>query len=662
MEENAKQAEKIEKSENTETQPTKVKKFDKILTQSITVIALLMVVLHLLNALSYIMASTQFINLHLGFAITLVFLGAAVKSKRMFVKVLCIVCTVISLVCIAYVHFNYIEILKRAWWNTGLDLTIGLILIVMVLVCLKLGFGWFMPILVTVVALYPLLGSHLPEPFTTMAYKYDQMICNLSIGLTSGIYSSNLRTSAEFVFLFVIFGSVLSATGVQDFFWELGKMMFKRIRSGPALMPVLNSALVGSITGSTVTNIMITGVYTIPLMKASGYKNEVAGAMEAAASSGGQIMPPVMGTIAFIMASYTGIPYLKIIKMAIIPALLFYLGIGIYAHLMTIKKLEREAVDPNNKGAAFFKEKVNYRLFFAKMPGFIIPLALIIILLNNNLSVMSTAFYAIFCLLILSVLRPKEMRPKIKDVIKGLVDGAKSGATVGIMLSAIGIILITFSGTGLAVKIGGAISVISGGTLIGVALIIWVMCVLFGMIGVMSVAYYMGAAFAAPILLSLGISLEATHFFLMLPCCFAVLTPPVATGCVVAARLADASYFKTCYETIRCAFVGFLLPFMILYAPSLLLEPNISTYIFWKEIIMSFVFVVFAQIGWVGYMKIKLNLAERIIIILGAVGAMGSLFNDSLVILITSIVLLVAGVALHMIRTKGVQKTTGAVA
>ena len=643
----------IDEGSEPEEETGPATKLNKGLKIAIGIAGIVMVLIHMINAKQYIMASIQFLNMHLMLAFIVVFLGAAYSAKKMVSKYILIGVAVLSFACTTYIHFDYAGIQNRAWANTNVDLIVGICIMVMGLVGVKLTMGWFMPILITGVCIYPMFGQFLPEPFTTRAYPFAQTISNLCISLTTGMYSNNLRTSAEYIFLFVVFGSMLSASGVQKFFWELGKLLFGKLRSGPGLMAVLNSGLVGSVTGSALANVMITGVYTIPAMKRAGYSPEDAGAMEAAASSGGQIMPPVMGIVAFVMASYTGIPYVHIIKMAVIPALLYYLGVGIYAHFSIMK---RPIEDVQTLEA--FNEKVNFRILLFKMPGFIIPLALIIILLSNNVSVMEAAFWAILCLCAVSMLVPKDLRPDWKDLVKGLIDGAKEGSSLAMVICSIGMLLVTFSGSGLAVKLASGIVMFSGGTVIGVLLIVWVMCILFGMIGVATIGYYMGAAFAATILINSGLSVAATHFFLMFPNCFAVITPPVAMASLVAAKLAGANYLKCAMATVKAAFMGFVLPFLVVYAPSVILEITPSNPVWWLEIGCAVLLVVTGQLAFTGCFIAKMNIVEQVLLYVSAVSFLLTLMVRAWlpILLLIALVALAAFLVLHIPRASKVRK------
>jgi TRAP transporter 4TM/12TM fusion protein len=593
------------------TDTAKPGKVDAILNQLMLGLGILMVVFHLINARIYILSSIQFLNIHLMFCFVLVFLSSAVKTEQPALRTLLLVCVVLTVAATLYIHVDYIGIQNRIWANSMPDLVVGGTIIILGLICVKLGSGWFMLCLISVIAIYPLFGQYLPEPLKTRAYSLPQTIGNFCMTLSTGLYSSNLRTSAEYIFLFVVFGSLLNATGVQRFFWELGKILFRKLPSGPSLMATLNCALVGMVTGSALANVMITGPFTIPGMKKAGHTAIEAGAIEAAAATGGQIMPPVMGIVAFAMSSYTGIPYIDIIKMAIVPAIMYYLGIGIYAHYITRRRMFREKIERIEA----FSEPVDYRTFFWKMPAFVIPLGVIIVFLANNGGVMEAALWAILTLLAVSMIAPKDLRPDWRALLKGMAEGAKEGAGLGVVIIVCGIITITFTGSGLAVKLAAGITTFSGGTLLGVMLIVWAVTILFGMIGVATVAYYMTAAFAASAMIKMGVRLEVAHFFLMFPCVFNVITPPVALASMVSAKLADGPYIPTAIETCKCAFTGILLPFMVVYSYNgLLLLGSPADIHFWGEIIFGFTFVIAGVLMFVGHFQTKMTWIERLLL------------------------------------------------
>jgi TRAP-type uncharacterized transport system fused permease subunit len=295
--------------------------------------------------------------------------------------------------------------------------------------------------------------------------------------------------------------------------------------------------------------------------------------------------------------------------MAIVPALLYYLCLGLYAHFITMRQWAEAGKKELEQDTGF--GAVDLRTFFWKMPGFVVPLLVIIVLLTRSMSVMEAAFWAILCLCVVSMLVPKDLRPSIKDLFNGLVSGATEGAGLAVVIIVCGLILITFTGSGIAVKLASGIQRFSGGTTIGVLLIVWAMTILFGMIGVSSVAYYMSAAFAASVLIKYGYTLEVTHFFLMFPCIFSVITPPVALACVVASKLSGGDYIKTAYETVRAAFTAFFLPFLVVFSPAITLAISPASALYWLDIGICFLFVASAQFALVGYMLLHLTWIER---------------------------------------------------
>jgi TRAP-type uncharacterized transport system fused permease subunit len=221
-------------------------------------------------------------------------------------------------------------------------------------------------------------------------------------------------------------------------------------------------------------------------------------------------------------------------------------------------------------------------------------------------------------------------------------------------------VMITFSGSGLAVKLASGIERFSGGTLIGVLGLVWVMCILFGMIGVTSVAYFMGAAFAANVLLNAGLSLEAAHFFLMFPTVFAVVTPPVALACVVASKMANGNYFKTSMETIKAAFAGFFLPFLVAYAPSLILEIGPESSVFYIELGMSLLFILSGQFALIGYFITDMKIIERILLGVIAVSCIFYLSSRLVAVVILILVLFAVFLIMHILRYRSEKKNNSA--
>lgn len=575
----------------------------------VVIVALAMVIYHMLYTQVLLQETIDHYTTHLGFALVLAFLVTLDTSRSKRWRIFSVVLVSLSLLTTGYIWLFTEDLQLRAWFSTTPDLIIGAILILLVLEATRRSFGWLMPSLAIAIVIYPFFGSLLPEPFHTTSYGLARTISNLSVSLNNGIYSQVLPVSANFIFLFVVFGGVLQATGATKFFMELGKLVSNRLRGGPGLMAVTSSAAVGSVTGNIAANIAITGSFTIPLMKKVGYSPEQAGAIEAAASNGGAIMPPVMGIVAFGMAGMTGIPYLHIITMAIIPAILYFYCVGSYVQL-SAQKLGLEPA----------RETVDIKEMLSSAPLFLVPLAVIVCLLVMGHTVWYVAFWAIISTILVSLIVgfiKKEKRPSLSTYIDGFVKGAKSGAQLAAMGGCIGLILTTITMSGLGIKLSAGIETWSGGYLFPALLIVGAICVFMGIAGLALTSYIIASIFAVPALMEMGVGFEQAHFFTMFTSTFAALTPPVAVGVVIASKLAGGRYTRTAIEAVKTAVAGFLLPFMFIYCPVLLLQsqgPINAVF----GIIASIVLLLALQIAFVGYYFTRCRPIERVLSLLAA--------------------------------------------
>jgi TRAP transporter 4TM/12TM fusion protein len=505
-----------------------------------------------------------------------------------------------------YVQLNVDELQDRAWFNTSLDLIIGAILILLVLEATRESFGSFVPVLAVLTVIYPFFGQHFPEPFYSTSLPIKKTIANLSICMSRGIYGTALSVSATYIFLWVVFGSVLQATGGVRFFTQVGRLICSGLRSGPAMMAVVTSALVGMVTGSTSANIAITGSFTIPLMKKVGFNPEQAGAIEATASNGGQIMPPIMGVAAFAMAGLTGIPYLTIATIAIMPAIFYFFTCGVYVVLMAGKL-----------GIAPLTEKVDVKELLLSGPLFIVPLGIIVILFLLDYTVMFVSFWAITSAIVLSLVR-KETRPSFGTLINGITRGAIAGAQIGVMCACVGLIVTTFTMTGLGVEMTSGIQTWSGGNLFIALVIISSICIAMGMMGITLTAYLIVSMFAVPALMKMGVDLVPAHFFVLFVSVFAFVTPPIAIGALVASRLAGGTYLKTAIEACKINGANFVLPLLFVYCPFILLQPQDLPELL-GGIVATLIIMTTVPIGVVGYFRVKLGMVERMLSFIVAV-------------------------------------------
>lgn len=580
-------------------------KIENKLNTAVMVVALAMVLYHLVYSQVLLQSTIAHLNTHLGFCLLLVFLASGAESKGKNWRLWSLVLGLLALLGVGYVQVLWPELQMRAYFNTSIDLAIGVLLILLVLEACRRTFGLVIPLIAVVVILYPFAGHYFPEPFYCTSLGLKQTISNLSIGLCQGIYGAVLPTSANFIFLFIVFGGVLQATGGGRFLLMLAGLAGNRVRGGPGIIAVLGSAGVGSIVGSAAANVAITGTFTIPMMKSAGFKPEQAAGIEAAASNGGQIMPPVMGYVAFAMAGLAGISYLHIIKMAVIPAILYFGAAFLYVYFQAGRlKIGRV------KG-----EEVEIRELLLSTPLFVVPITVIIVLLIMGYSIMYIAFWAIASSILVALVRKKT---SLSEFIQGFVNGAKFGAGIGTACACVGLIVATLTMSGLAVKLSAGIETWSGGYLLPALAIIWALCVLLGMGGASLVAYIVVSIFAVPALLKMGVGFEQAHFFTMFVAVFAFLTPPVAIVALIASRLAEASYVKSAIEATKVALGGFLLPFMFIYCPLLLLVPRELPWEIFGLLACVLILLAF-EVAFTGYYINDCSLLERILATAAAV-------------------------------------------
>jgi len=608
---------------------------------SVTVVGLAMACYHMVYTQVFLQATKPHLNTHLGFCLVLVLLDQLTKAKTKWSRIWLLFLILLSLLSVGYVQLNWQALEERAYFNTTFDLIIGVILIVLVLEATRRSFGLILPVLAIVVVLYPFIGKSLPEPFRCTAYSLDQTISNLSIGLANGIYGIVLPTSANYIFLFVLFGALLQSLGGSRFFMLLARALAGRMQGGPGMMAVMSSALVGSITGSAAANVAITGSFTIPLMKKVGYKPEHAAAIEAAASNGGQIMPPVMGIVAFGMAGLTGIPYLKIITMAVIPALLYFWAAGLYVRFRSAQL---------RIGALSDGEEVDLKQLLITLPSFVTPFVVILILLIKGYSVMYVAFWAIMSTIAVSFIQRD--RPSLRDIVEGFVNGARAGAGIGASAACVGLIMATFTMSGLGVKISVGIQSWSGGSFFLALLIIAGLCVLMGCGGPSLTAYFIVSIFGVPALTKMGMAFEQAHFFTMFFAVFAFLTPPVAVVALIAAKLAEADYIKAAIEATKVAIGGFLIPFMFAYAPVLLFQQQeLSSAV--MAIVASVSCLLAFEISFVGYFSSKCDFFERFIALMSGISLFCFFILNKQLLFITGLSLLAFVILIQIHKKKG---------
>jgi TRAP transporter 4TM/12TM fusion protein len=571
----------------------------KILNWSVLAVGVGMALYHLVSSQYLIVGGFKHQNVHLGLSFLLVFL-LALRDSTSKGKPLAAVAAILSMSCVIYVGVFFDVLELRAMFNTKMDLIIGAMLIVLVLEATRRSFGLVLPVISCIAILYCFLGFLVPEPFRAMQVSPVKVIPALSIGFR-GIYGSILAISANYIFLFVFFGTVLQISGATRFFMEVGKLASRRFRAGPAMSSVVTSALVGSTTGSIGANIATTGSFTIPLMKKVGYKSEQAAAIEAAASSGGQIMPPIMGAAAFAMAGITGKPYLYIALIALLPAILYFTTLGLYAQFQAGKL-----------NLPHISEPIDFREMWLRAPLFIVPISIVVFFLMQGRTLMYAAFWAIVSSIFLSFLR-KKTRSSLKVWAKGFCDGAIAGAQIGISCACIGMVVETLMLTGMGVRLPGLVETWSGGNINIALLIIMVISIILGM-GVTTLAVYVLVAMVtAPVLIKMGMPMLSAHFFVFYFACFSMITPPIGMGSVIASKVAGADYLKTAIESVKAAIAGFIVPFLIIWNPILLLNSDREMPIAVLRLIASISLLVTLESLLVNYYLTNFKIWERML-------------------------------------------------
>lgn len=501
---------------------------------------------------------------------------------------------VISLAVPAYMAGNYIEIVYHAGNPTLVDSIVATLLIATLLEATRRVSGMPLVILSGLFLLYGLYGRYMPV-FRHRGYSWEQTINHLFAN-TEGIYGTSVDVSVTYIFLFILFGAVMNKSGMGQFFNDIALALAGASRGGPAKVSVCASAFLGSINGSAVANVVTTGAFTIPLMKKTGYSKEFAGAVESAASVGGQILPPVMGAAAFIMAEMLGMKYYQITIAAAIPAILYYLGVILQVHYRACRM--------GLRGVA--KENLPKVLEVLKHSGHLcLPiLFLLYMLFFSSFTIIYAAFWSILFTIAVSWIKP-DTRMSVKDCCDALVAAIKETCTVALACATVGIIVGVIAKTGFGLNLANAILEMGGHNLFLTLMFTMVTCMVLGM-GVPSIpAYIITATMAAPALAKLGIPELASHMFVFYFGMFANITPPVALASFAAAGLSGGDPMKTGWQSMKLAIAGFIVPFMFVYCKELLLIGAGTEYSYWHALqvavtaIMGVILIASAIEGWI---------------------------------------------------------------
>lgn len=591
----------------------------------IRAIAILMALFHIYTAGtgSFVLQNT----IHLMFAFLLIFITYPPRKqspRRDVVQIWDIILTVLGLMGNVYYMLNLDRILYDLGYlsPTGFDILLGGVMVVLVLEAARRTVGWALPALATIAILYALLGPHLPGIWAHSGFSFQDVISTLYLG-ELGIYGSVMRVSSAVIAIFVIFGGLLVHTGGGDAFIRIAYALTGRLTGGPAKVAIVSSMFFGMISGSTAANVATTGVFTIPLMKKRGYEKNFAGATEAAASSGGQIMPPIMGAAAFIMADILGVSYFKIAAMAVIPAVLYYLGCW-FAVQFEAKRVGM----PKDPTAG----KLPLREIFAGSHTLFIPLILLIFLLVLMYTPTTSAFWAFISALFLYLVSQrsrKQLWEALKKIMISLEAGAQTAALVASMIAVVQLVIAVVGMTGLAVKFSSLIVTLSGQSLLTALFLGMIVTILLGM-GVPTVAAYMlGISVVAGAFVAVGVEPLAAHFFIFYYAVLAGVTPPVALAAYIGAAIAGGHWFRTAVTACRIGFAGFLVPFMFVYNPTLLGQGSFASIVI--SVPSACIGVIALAASIMGYLLKPLNLVERVLLFAAALALIDSALTTDLI-------------------------------
>lgn len=547
------------------------------------------------------------------------------------------------------------DLTARAGEMTQFDMVIGIITIVLVFDVTRRMMGIALPIICALFLAYGLFGQYIPGPFMHRGYGFDQIVGTLAFG-TEGIYGTPTYVSATYIFLFILFGSFLERAGMIDLFSDFAMGTVGHHRGGPAKVSVISSGLMGTINGSGVANVVTTGQFTIPLMKRFGYSASFAGGVESTSSMGGQIMPPVMGAVAFIMAETINVPYVEIVKAAIIPALLYFFTVFVTVHL----EAGRKGLDGLPKD-----ECPNPWVAVARNWYLLIPLIGLVVLLFSGYTPLFSGtvglgltiilifgaavmqgisglalrylfwvllgfaclgfikfgvitFFVIVAVLMALILIRRQHTDALSEALKSLAEGARHALPVAVACALVGVIIGIINLTGVAAEFGGQVIAVGRDNLFVALFLTMITCLVLGM-GIPTIPnYIITSSLAAPILLKLGVPLIVSHMFVFYFGIMADLTPPVALACFAAAPIARSTGFKISLQALRVAIAGFIVPYMAVYAPALMLQD----YGHFGEVVYIVFKAVLAIILWgaaaTGFLLTRLNLFERVYLVVAA--------------------------------------------
>jgi TRAP transporter 4TM/12TM fusion protein len=551
----------------------------------------------------------QQLALFLSFTLALAFIHYPLHPKRSNFKPFMLIDLILaglSFLVGLYILIQYWAFIDRIGMPTQWDIAFSFLALFLILEATRRTVGWPLLIIVLVFLLYTFWGQLLPLPLSHKGYDLERITTTFYM-TQNGVFGVALKTMSYFIFLFIAFGAFFGICGGTEFFINIASSIFGGLRGGPAKIAVVSSGMMGTISGSAVANTVTTGTFTIPLMKRIGFESHVAGAVEATASSGGALMPPVMGAAAFVMSEFLRIPYISICKAALLPAVLYYLSIFSIVHFYSLKigiqGLPRDEI-PKIKN------------IIRKQWLFIVPLLILILVLILGYSPRIAVLYTLLTTIVVGMFK-REMRMTPSKFLQALAQSGFDSVMVSCACAAAGIVIGVVLLTGMGTKITNLVLQISAGSLIIALPITMLASLLFGMGLPTVVCYVLLAATVGPSLVEMGVLPLAAHLFIFYFGMLCMVTPPVAFAAYAGAAIAKADPMKTGFVAWAFALAGFLLPYMFVYNTSLLLMgAPLDIFI---AFFTACIGVICLAAGIMGYFLKETNMLERILLFAAAI-------------------------------------------
>lgn len=591
-------------------------------------------------------------TVHLGFALVFIFLlfPAVRKLSKKSIPFYDYLLALVSIFVGSYWVLNYDRLVQSLGKLETLDFYVGLLAIILVLEAARRAVGLPIAIIAVLFLLFAFYGPYMPDFMAHRGQSLDGIV-NLMYFSTDGILGTPLAVSSTFIFIFLLFGAFLVKTGVGQYFNDLAISVAGKLVGGPAKVAIFSSALQGTISGSSVANVVTSGSYTIPMMKRLGYNKNFAGAVEASASTGGQIMPPIMGAAAFLMVEFIGrnITYWDIAKAAAIPALLYFTGIWIMTHFEAKRLGLRGLKD----------EEMPDRSHVFKKIYLLIPIVLIIVLMVSGQPVIHAALYGIISCIVVGVINP-DVKFGVKEFIDGLVEGARSALAVAAATACAGIIVGVVVKTGLGLSLASSLVKLAGGSIILTLFFVMIASLILGMGAPTTANYVITSTIAAPAIIALLapdvpasaapiVIVLSAHFFVFYFGIIADITPPVALAAFAASGISGGDPIRTGVNSAKLAIAAFIIPYMIVFSPALLMIDVSIVEVVWV-VFSAIIGMIAIGAGVIGYWYRKINVVERLVLL---AAGLAMIYPESLSDTIGLIVFGVMFVIQWMTKNKG---------